>query len=199
VLLLDVARFKYPPHWVPLPQLFRAMQEPDPVTARSRGFIQLVRAESPISLALVFSRQGDGWRGIADFVTHTVPRLLREGAPDSPEQALRLVLRGASEVIAGLALRSSAERPHREAVERVLAQLRSSAVFALAVRASAGDSAELVATLLYLVPSDAWQGLAPEVGRELQALLDLDRLDVELRNDVQALRKQLAELVACRT
>jgi hypothetical protein len=175
------------------------MRAPDPVTAQSRGFIQLVRAELPISLALVFSRQGDGWRGIADFVMHSVPRLLREGAPGTPEQALRLVLRGTSEVTAGLALRSSGERPHREVVERVLAQLRSSAVFALAVRASAGDSAELVATLLYLVPADAWEGLAPDVSGALQALLDLDRLDVELRNDVQALRKQLAELVACRT
>ena len=199
VLLLDVARFKYPPHWVPLPQLFRAMQAADPVTGQSRGFIQLVRAESPVSLALVFSRQGEGWRGIADFVTHAVPRLLREAAQGSPEQALRLVLQGASEVAAGLALRPSVEPPHREAVERVLAQLRSSPVFALAERACPGASAELAATLLYMVPSEAWEGLAPEVSRELQVLLDLDRLEVELRNDVRALRKQLAELVACRT
>ena len=25
VLVLDVARFKYPPHWVPIPTLFSAM------------------------------------------------------------------------------------------------------------------------------------------------------------------------------
>ena len=43
VLILDVARFKYPPHWVPLETLFQAMLSRDPVTGRSRGFAQLWR------------------------------------------------------------------------------------------------------------------------------------------------------------
>lgn len=41
VLVMDVARFKYPPHWVPLPLLHRAMQEVDPETQRSRGYLML--------------------------------------------------------------------------------------------------------------------------------------------------------------
>ena len=43
VLILDVARFKYPPHWVPLETLFAAMRSTDPVTGCSRGFAQLWR------------------------------------------------------------------------------------------------------------------------------------------------------------
>jgi hypothetical protein len=107
------------------------------------------------------------------------------------------VLQGASEFAAGLSLRPSTERPHREAVERVLAQLRSSAVFTQAARLPTGTPAELAATLLYMVATDAWSVLAPDVSESLRVLLDLDRLGVELRNDVQALRKQLSELVAC--
>jgi len=38
VLLLDVARFKYPPHWVSLPLLFGAMKDIDPDTEKPRGY-----------------------------------------------------------------------------------------------------------------------------------------------------------------
>jgi len=41
VLLLDVARFKYPPHWVPLSMLFEAMEPFDTVTNKSRGYLSL--------------------------------------------------------------------------------------------------------------------------------------------------------------
>ena len=40
-LILDVARFKYPPYWVPLHLLGRAMRTEDPVTHKSRGFFIL--------------------------------------------------------------------------------------------------------------------------------------------------------------
>lgn len=46
VLLLDVARFKYPPHWVPLPLLWQAMQEIDPDTGLARGYLQF-RVSTP--------------------------------------------------------------------------------------------------------------------------------------------------------
>lgn len=39
VLVLDVARFKYPPHWVPLAQLWQAMASIDPSTEDTRGHL----------------------------------------------------------------------------------------------------------------------------------------------------------------
>jgi glutathione gamma-glutamylcysteinyltransferase len=42
-LVLDTARFKYPPHWIPVERLFAAMAEPDPSTGQSRGWLSLVR------------------------------------------------------------------------------------------------------------------------------------------------------------
>jgi glutathione gamma-glutamylcysteinyltransferase len=50
VLILDVARFKYPPHWVPLEDLFRAMLSNDAATSRSRGFLQFFRHSEVASL-----------------------------------------------------------------------------------------------------------------------------------------------------
>jgi glutathione gamma-glutamylcysteinyltransferase len=44
VLVLDVARFKYPPHWVPVTKLWEAMLPADAATGKSRGFFELSRA-----------------------------------------------------------------------------------------------------------------------------------------------------------
>lgn len=38
-LILDVARFKYPPHWVPLPLLWEAMDKVDETTGNRRGLV----------------------------------------------------------------------------------------------------------------------------------------------------------------
>eukprot|EP00030_Apusomonadida_sp_AF-17_P000580 a175122_138.p1 GENE.a175122_138~~a175122_138.p1 ORF type:complete len:525 (-),score=170.84 a175122_138:37-1569(-) len=53
VLVLDVARFKYPPHWVPTATLFEAMRTLDPTTGRARGFVVLAASASPPFSALV--------------------------------------------------------------------------------------------------------------------------------------------------
>jgi glutathione gamma-glutamylcysteinyltransferase len=46
VLVLDTARFKYPPHWVPLPLLFAAMQAEDDATGEPRGWLRLRSARA---------------------------------------------------------------------------------------------------------------------------------------------------------
>jgi glutathione gamma-glutamylcysteinyltransferase len=41
VLLLDTARFKYPPHWAKLDSLFDAINTVDSVSGQKRGFLLL--------------------------------------------------------------------------------------------------------------------------------------------------------------
>jgi glutathione gamma-glutamylcysteinyltransferase len=48
VLVLDVARFKYPPHWVAVERLWQAMREVDPDTGHERGWLVLDRGEGEI-------------------------------------------------------------------------------------------------------------------------------------------------------
>jgi glutathione gamma-glutamylcysteinyltransferase len=43
-LVLDTARFKYPPHWMPVELLFAAMQERDSDSGDARGWMLLRRA-----------------------------------------------------------------------------------------------------------------------------------------------------------
>eukprot|EP00981_Chlorochromonas_danica_P003269 scaffold634_cov185-Ochromonas_danica.AAC.6 len=47
VLILDVARFKYPPHWLPLQLVFEAMKPLDTETGLSRGYLILTASNSP--------------------------------------------------------------------------------------------------------------------------------------------------------
>lgn len=46
-LLLDVARYKYPPHWVTAEALHRAMRAGDLVSGKSRGFLTVSAAPLP--------------------------------------------------------------------------------------------------------------------------------------------------------
>ncbi|XVF21544.1 hypothetical protein REPUB_Repub12eG0099000 [Reevesia pubescens] len=50
VLILDVARFKYPPHWVPLPLLWDAMNTIDKATGHPRGFMVISRLQKATSV-----------------------------------------------------------------------------------------------------------------------------------------------------
>jgi hypothetical protein len=55
VLILDVARFKYPPHWVPLDNLLNAMRSVDPATKQPRGFIVMEKPSSQAEVPVVFT------------------------------------------------------------------------------------------------------------------------------------------------
>lgn len=46
-LLLDVARYKYPPVWVDVPALFKAMETNDFVSAKTRGFASVIPTATP--------------------------------------------------------------------------------------------------------------------------------------------------------
>jgi glutathione gamma-glutamylcysteinyltransferase len=45
VLIMDVAQFKYPPHWVPLSLVFKSMQVIDPFTGKSRGYFVMRKSD----------------------------------------------------------------------------------------------------------------------------------------------------------
>jgi hypothetical protein len=50
LLVMDVARFKYPPYWVPVEVMWKAMRTVDPETRRSRGFFIMSCAPSQEAL-----------------------------------------------------------------------------------------------------------------------------------------------------
>ena len=69
------ARFKYPPHWVPLPMLFEAMAPVDSVTGQPRGFMRMSSAHMLDSLLFTLDIKTDGWHDTERFIRQQAPRL----------------------------------------------------------------------------------------------------------------------------
>ncbi|KAF3436123.1 hypothetical protein FNV43_RR23215 [Rhamnella rubrinervis] len=76
-LILDVARFKYPPHWVPLKLLWEAMEDVDETTGLRRGFMLISRPQREPGLLFTLSCKHESWVGIAKHLMDDMPRLLK--------------------------------------------------------------------------------------------------------------------------
>ncbi|OVA13849.1 Phytochelatin synthase [Macleaya cordata] len=91
VLLLDVARFKYPPHWVPLTLLWEAMDTVDEVTGLRRGFMLITRLDKSPSLLYTLSCKIDSWVSTAKYLVDDVPILLKSEDVKDVQKVFSLV------------------------------------------------------------------------------------------------------------
>ncbi|XP_050208204.1 glutathione gamma-glutamylcysteinyltransferase 1-like [Mercurialis annua] len=76
-LILDVARFKYPPHWVPLTLLWEAMDSIDKATELRRGFLLISRPHTEPGLLYTLSCKHESWASIVKYLLDDVPLLLK--------------------------------------------------------------------------------------------------------------------------
>ncbi|PHT86332.1 Glutathione gamma-glutamylcysteinyltransferase 2 [Capsicum annuum] len=75
-LILDVARFKYPPHWVPLPLLWEAMNTIDEATGLHRGFVLVSKLHRAPALLYTLSCKHESWVSISKHLMDDLPVLL---------------------------------------------------------------------------------------------------------------------------
>jgi glutathione gamma-glutamylcysteinyltransferase len=143
-LVLDVARFKYPPHWVSAERLWRAMLPVDPVTGRARGWMALKRRSRGIALGFSVRCDGESWQGLARRLTAVVGEL--ESAED-----LAALCRAVVPLTSHLELRTPDALAHQDALAAARAALRSMAAFPHIVDAVGADRAEAVAILLLAI------------------------------------------------
>ncbi|MDC0720508.1 phytochelatin synthase family protein [Nannocystis bainbridge] len=195
-LVLDVARFKYPPHWVPVPALYAATQAPDPATGRPRGWVTLRRNARPPSL--LFTARcvaGGGYEAFAAALAAVTTALATASAPD-----LDSVLRALGSALPGLPL-TIERRPlvlseQTGEAEALLAALRGLPLHARVEALGPPWPADAVTLLLLALPAEAWSGLTAEARAELQPLLDLERLPPPVRIEAEHVCRQLADLGA---
>ncbi|KAK9904893.1 hypothetical protein WJX75_005037 [Coccomyxa subellipsoidea] len=95
VLILDTARFKYPPHWVPLTELFEAMKRVDPTTSQPRGYLKMGAFPRLDSVLFTLKRRGEGWQQAPGFWQTSLPQLLASSAVDSAMTAIFAAVRSA--------------------------------------------------------------------------------------------------------
>ncbi len=154
-LVLDVARFKYPPHWAPVSMLFEAMQPHDPATGRSRGWITLRRGEHP-PLAYRLSPQSSTWPQIARAFDGLGDQV--RIAP-SVDDALRVFFATLPPELRKLIEPHDAESPeHRGMVCALVDALRTTQL-GVAVRRVLGRDDDVMTIVALLAPDRTFEGV----------------------------------------
>jgi len=180
VLLLDVARFKYPPHWVRGEALWRAMHAIDPAAGRSRGWLSLRARAHGVALGFTLRCSEASWQVLAS----RLEAAHRELADASDLHALICALRP---IASAVELRTPTTKAHETALRRARQALRALPLYAR-VEAQLTEGAEVI-TLLLLASREL---LSPAQRAQLGELTLAEPLDDELRN----LGAQIAAVLA---
>lgn len=208
-LVLDVARFKYPPHWVPVEALYQAMLTIDPETKKSRGYLLLRKSAIPGVLMFRVVRDRVAWRNLERVLREELPARYAAAAPLTAEIVL-------GELVAGLhraegpnlravveELPKSTLAEYRQAIVELRQEVQATALFATlrsvlvaqkAPEASIEPFAEIL-TLIVLALLDALMDIWPAVAhKQLAELAGRDPLPPLLRGEIARLREQVQGL-----
>lgn len=210
-LLLDVARFKYPPHWVRIERLHDAMASLDSATQRARGWVVLRRRTGGNGvLASLFCAHA-GWRDVVTAFANPVEDW-KSSPPSELSEALTRFAQDVPRMRPFIEWRTPSDGAHHLSVSAMLRSLRESPVgIALFDYTSEVDVAALA--LLVLAPrllaqlstaSLISKTSNPALIGQLDRLTQLSAVDPALAAEIELLRLQLDSLqqnldVSCAT
>ncbi len=182
-LILDVARFKYPPHWVSVERLWEATHAIDPATGRARGWLVLRPRAQGLALGFSVRCDGESWQGLAERLSAVVAQL--SSATDVRSLAQAIV-----PLVSHLELRMPNAPAHREAVASAQTALRDLPLYRRVVEATGVERAEAV-TLLMLAIDDI---LTPGQRAGLNQLTRTETDHAALAGELSNVRAQLTAL-----
>jgi glutathione gamma-glutamylcysteinyltransferase len=182
-LILDVARFKYPPHWLSVERLWQATQPIDPSTGRARGWLVFRPRAQGIALGFSIGCHGESWQRLVERLNAVVTEL---GAATDVASLARAIV----PLVAHLELRMPSAPAHREAVTSARAALRDLPLYRQVTEAIGGERAEAV-TLLMLAIDDI---LSPPQRLALAQLAQPVAAHPSLTSELSNIRAQLAAL-----
>ncbi len=180
-LVLDVARFKYPPHWVEIDRLFSAMTSTDPSDGTTRGWIQIRPGRTASPVVLSMRAPAAGW--------HDALAALRANALTlGPIQSARTWIAAVADtrvlndavVVAGES-RVEIAKEHQARIDAVRAEARATALFSFArERISAVPTTlgpEDLVLLALVLSRDRTEPVGPALREEADAIIrQLDAL-----------------------
>jgi len=212
VLIMDVARFKYPPHWVELRLLMEAMCTVDDSTGRPRGYF-LLSLDKGTMAPVVFRFKQNAVCSQPECTAQLAEwrQFLSNDRLDDDDQELRIVAETFTRLFSRFVSCCQSMDPSccREqltiengdtAMAERLKQCKSDICKTIGDTVIAGYFNDPAAVALLL----AWPfELEIETKRcgHLRSMVDeqLDKLNPETRNEVNVLHRQIAVIVQCRT
>lgn len=194
MLIMDVARFKYSPHWVNTVDLFRAMTAIDATTQRPRGWILLDRAPGgrPMMLRL-FAAKNVGSIALTSLVAALEQALPTAQTVADVVDIFTHVAPTFWDTIGTFHDGPHLPTEHANEVQALLAGLTATPMAAM-VRAShvATELQPLIALLLLALPERALASASPALQSAFATARQIASNDHALRDEVAALSQQLA-------
>lgn len=210
VLILDTARFKYPPHWVPLPSLYEAMKYVDPTTQNPRGFLKVTAATVLQSVLFALDVQhASHWHASQMYLKGTLADILRNRSNNVRDAAVDMCISIPKDllhqIIASRISNAGCNQGacvQRDAVDTLLTEMKLLPLYKDIVDTTKRDTAsdqqgyENEKRLMYiLMCEDVIVETAAEVSWPEQAIDELKRhIDTQafkvVRHEVQYLREQ---------
>lgn len=209
VLIMDVARFKYPPHWVPLKLIVKSMTLLDPSTNLSRGYLVLERSAQHTSAVLRVNTNRSQWRQFADSFRGTLLVRLKNGKLQP--QTLAEYLKACCDIIKEVqvteylveyvdSVEELAEE-HQQYIQQVFQQVDRTLIMKgfkeilePCCDAFVKKGFKEIASIFMLAQGGIGLEFLPEPLRErIRAVLE-EKLEPELDNEVIALKTTLAAL-----
>lgn len=209
VLIMDVARFKYPPHWVPLELLVKSMTCLDPSTNLSRGYLVLERSSRHTSAVLRVNTGRSQWRQFADSYRGTLLARLKRGALQPP--SLADYLKASCDIIKEVQVTEylvqyvesmdDLAQEHQTYIQRVFEQVNRTRIMSgfksilePCCEAFSRRGYKEIASIFLLAQGPIGLEFLPEATREeVRSVLE-EKLEPELENEVIALKVTLEAL-----
>ncbi|MEZ4451813.1 MAG: phytochelatin synthase family protein [Nannocystaceae bacterium] len=195
-LILDVARFKYPPHWVPVPLLHAATRAIDPSTGRPRGWVTLRRGERPSSLLFTARVRGErGAEGLSEALA-SICAAIEVAESEALEPLLRRVFAASATLPLTIERRELATEAHDAAAEALRAALHDAAIFRVIAAIAPEGHAEAATLLALALPPSIWAALPAPAQARWRTLTDPAALPEAVQVEAAHLREQLHGLCA---
>jgi glutathione gamma-glutamylcysteinyltransferase len=181
VLILDTARFKYPPHWVLLEDLYNAMEATDSVTGKSRGFMRIALAPrlDSVLFTLDVRVQRSEWEAAFEYLNSaSLEKYNLSDAGAEAEEVVKAVAVAApvTAVMNFLAVRtSSGVQPSQSgmcvqtsAVETLLSEIRGTRLYSLiqewfTKRVDTDVDREKMTVYMMLLPEEVWETVSADL------------------------------------
>jgi glutathione gamma-glutamylcysteinyltransferase len=205
-LVLDVARFKYPPHWVSVAALFEAMKPIDPSTQQSRGYFLMSRGDACCTLCFrIYGRDFD-WRIILEHLTKETPNNIAQKNPSTAEEALSSFLTSLSPALLSMLALEEPQEPEHQEQQRALRVMLDALPLSLLVQKYLPvpqsqlqwkPGPALVVMLLLIAGEHIFSQVKSELHESLRAYYH-PSLSSPLREEVERLREQLSLLMSLR-